>query len=78
MQVLFAFCIAWMITRAKAGVGLFRTIFYLPTMAPPVAATLGFVYLFNPATGPGQHDPARIGIDGAALVPVALAGRSPR
>ena len=32
--------------------GFFRTVFYLPTMAPAVAATLGFVYLFNPATGP--------------------------
>jgi multiple sugar transport system permease protein len=29
-----------------------RTIFYLPTLAPPVAATLGFVYLFNARTGP--------------------------
>ena len=64
LQVLFAFGIAWMITRAKAGVGLFRTIFYLPTMAPPVAATLGFVYLFNPATGPVNTLLSKIGIEG--------------
>ena len=32
--------------------GIFRTIFYLPALAPPVAATLAFVYLLNPATGP--------------------------
>ena len=55
LQVLFAFGIALMLTRAKRGAGFFRTIFYLPALAPPVAATLGFVYLLNPATGPGQH-----------------------
>jgi multiple sugar transport system permease protein len=41
-----------LLTKARRGVGLFRTIFYLPTLAPPVAATLGFVYLLNPSTGP--------------------------
>ena len=51
--------------------GIYRTVFYLPALAPPVAATLGFVYLLNPATGPvntllrpGRHR-------GPALVPVA-------
>jgi multiple sugar transport system permease protein len=52
LQVLFAFGVAAMITRARSGVGFFRTVFYLPTLAPPVAATLGFTYLLNPATGP--------------------------
>ena len=52
LQVLFAFGIALMLTRARTGAGVFRTIFYLPALAPPVAATLGFVYLLNPATGP--------------------------
>jgi multiple sugar transport system permease protein len=52
LQVLFAFSIAVMLTRARRGAGVFRTIFYLPTLVPPVAATLGFVYLLNPATGP--------------------------
>jgi multiple sugar transport system permease protein len=52
LQVLFAFGVAGMVTRARSGVGFFRTVFYLPTLAPPVAATLGFTYLLNPATGP--------------------------
>jgi multiple sugar transport system permease protein len=52
LQVLFAFGIALMLARAKRGVGLFRTLFYLPALAPPVAATMAFVYLLNPATGP--------------------------
>src|SRR2546421_623812 len=47
LQVLFAFGIALMLARARRGVGIFRTIFYLPALAPPVAATLGFVYILK-------------------------------
>ena len=64
LQVLFAFGVAVMLTRAKRGVGVFRTVFYLPALIPPVAATLGFVYLLNPATGPVNTLLAKIGIDG--------------
>jgi multiple sugar transport system permease protein len=52
LQVIFAFGVAMMLARARQGVGFFRTIFYLPALAPPVAATLSFVYILNPATGP--------------------------
>ena len=52
LQVMFAFGVALMLARARRGLGVFRTIFYLPALAPPVAATLGFVYILNPATGP--------------------------
>jgi multiple sugar transport system permease protein len=51
-RVLFAIGTALLLTRARRGAGLFRTVFYLPTLAPPVAATLAFVYLLNPSTGP--------------------------
>jgi multiple sugar transport system permease protein len=64
LQVLFAFSIAVMITRARLGIGFFRTVFYLPTMAPAVAATLGFVFLFNPATGPVNTILEALGIQG--------------
>jgi multiple sugar transport system permease protein len=63
-QVLFAFGVAAMVVRARAGVGFFRTVFYLPTLAPPVAATLGFTFLLNPATGPVNTLLAKIGITG--------------
>jgi multiple sugar transport system permease protein len=52
LNVMFAFGVALMLARARQGVGFFRTIFYLPALAPPVAATLSFVYILNPATGP--------------------------
>jgi multiple sugar transport system permease protein len=63
-QVLFAFGIAAMVVRAKAGAGFFRTVFYLPTLAPPVAATLCFTYLLNPATGPVNTILGKVGITG--------------
>ncbi len=63
-NVLFAFGVATMLTRAKAGVGFFRTVFYLPALVPPVAATLGFVYLLNPATGPINVILNKLGIEG--------------
>ena len=64
LQVLFAFGMAVMLTRGKRGVGFFRTVFYLPALIPPVAATLGFVYLLNPATGPTNTLLDNLGIDG--------------
>src|SRR5215213_2444227 len=64
LQALFALGIALMLSRARRGVGVFRTVFYLPALAPPVAATLGFVYLLNPATGPVNGALGLIGIEG--------------
>jgi multiple sugar transport system permease protein len=64
LQVLFALGIAIMLSRARRGVGAFRTVFYLPALAPPVAATLGFVYLLNPATGPVNTILEKVGIQG--------------
>jgi len=64
LQVVFALGIALMLARARRGVGAFRTIFYLPALAPPVAATLGFVYILNPATGPINTLLGHLGIQG--------------
>ncbi|MCX6049420.1 MAG: sugar ABC transporter permease [Chloroflexi bacterium] len=36
--------------RAK-GIGLYRTLFYLPSLAPPVASTIIFVVMFNSQGG---------------------------
>ena len=63
-NALFAFGIALMLSRARRGNGFFRTIFYLPALVPPVAATLGFVYLLNPGTGPVNSLLGALGIQG--------------
>jgi multiple sugar transport system permease protein len=52
LQVIFACSIAMLVSRARRGVGIYRTIFYLPALTPPVAATLGFLFILNPSTGP--------------------------
>jgi len=37
-------------TQAK-GISIYRTIFYLPTLVPPVAATIVFILIFSPDRG---------------------------
>jgi multiple sugar transport system permease protein len=54
LQVVFAIGCATVLNRVKRGVGVYRTIFFLPTMVPVVAAVLGFVFLLNPS-GPIDH-----------------------
>jgi multiple sugar transport system permease protein len=49
LQVVFAIVSATALTRVKRGLTLYRTVFFLPSMVPLVAATLGFIYLLNPA-----------------------------
>ena len=63
LTVAFGFGIALLLTRAQRGVGVFRTIFYLPALVPPVAATLAFVYILNPSSGPVNTILSRLGIE---------------
>jgi multiple sugar transport system permease protein len=51
-RIVFAIFTAALLTKRSRSIGVYRTVFFLPSMAPAVAATLGFVYLLNPATGP--------------------------
>ena len=53
-----------LLTQLRRGAGFFRTVFFLPALAPPVAATIAFVYLLKPGTGPVNAFLARLGIDG--------------
>jgi multiple sugar transport system permease protein len=53
-----------LVMRIKRGVGALRTVLYLPYLAPPVAATLAFVFLLNPGTGPVNQGLNKIGING--------------
>ena len=64
LRVAFALGVASVVARLRSGVGLVRTLCYLPALAPPVAATLAFVFLFNPGTGPVNGFLRLLGIDG--------------
>jgi multiple sugar transport system permease protein len=52
LEVVFGIVIASLVVTPRRGIRAYRTIFYLPTMVPPVAGALAFLYLLNPATGP--------------------------
>ncbi|QLH21793.1 carbohydrate ABC transporter permease [Streptomyces sp. Rer75] len=62
LRVVFGLGIGLLVTKVKSGVGFFRTAFYLPYLAPPVAATVAFVFLLNPGTGPVNDILGQIGI----------------
>lgn len=65
LRIAFAIFTAWLLTRAKLGSRVYRTLYFMPSMAPPAAAALAFVLVFQPAFGPvnqllraaGWHDP---------------------
>jgi multiple sugar transport system permease protein len=63
-QILFGLSTAALLARTRRGSSVYRTLFYLPALVPPVAGTLAFVYLLKPGTGPVNHFLAKIGIDG--------------
>jgi multiple sugar transport system permease protein len=52
LRVVFGLCLGLLVIKVKRGASLLRTVFYLPYLAPPVAATMAFAFLLNPGTGP--------------------------
>lgn len=66
LRVLFGLGIGLLITKIKTATGVFRTLFYLPYLAPPVAATMAFAFLLNPGTGPVNSILERAGLPAPA------------
>lgn len=62
-STLFGLITASVVLRIRRGAGVFRTLFYLPFLAPPVAATLAFVFVLSP-NGPINSLLGKIGIQG--------------
>jgi multiple sugar transport system permease protein len=67
LSMLVALGTAMLLTRPRRGMKVYRTILFLPTMAPPVAAALAFFVIFNPATGPVNQLLSGIGIKNPPL-----------
>jgi multiple sugar transport system permease protein len=63
-RILFALGVSQVLLTVKRGQGLVRALFYLPALAPPVAATLMFVFLFNPGSGLANTVLRAVGIEG--------------
>jgi multiple sugar transport system permease protein len=62
LKLVIAFGLASLLNMAVRGIGFYRTIFYLPTLVPPIAATVVFILLFSPAGGPINTILAWVGI----------------
>ena len=62
LRIVFALFTAWVLTKPKRGSSIYRTIFFLPSMVPTVAASMAFTYIFNPAYGPINRGLEAIGI----------------
>ena len=52
LRIVFGIFTAWLLTLPRSGGRTYRTLYFLPSMAPPVAAALAFVLIFNPEYGP--------------------------
>ncbi len=65
LRIAFAIFTAWLLTLPTRGSRVYRTLYFMPSIAPPVAASLAFILVFQPAFGPinqilrslGWHDP---------------------
>lgn len=52
LRLLIAFGLALLLNMSVRGIGLYRTLLYLPALVPPVAASIVFILLFTPNAGP--------------------------
>jgi multiple sugar transport system permease protein len=64
LRLFWALMTATLLTMKVSGQRYYRTLYYLPTMVPPVAAALAFTYLLNPDLGPVNGVLAHLGIPG--------------
>ena len=63
-RIVAAIVTAMLLNRIRQGRSVYRTLFYLPALAPPVVATLAFVSILKPGTGPVNTLLAKVGIEG--------------
>lgn len=63
LRICFALLTAWILTKPKRGSSIYRTIFFLPSMVPAVAASMVFTYIFNPAYGTINRGLEALGVD---------------
>ncbi|MCY3564469.1 MAG: sugar ABC transporter permease [Acidimicrobiia bacterium] len=61
-----ALVLALLLNRPVRGIGIHRTLFYMPAVVPPVAGTIVFLLLLEPRAGPLNTAIETVGIDGPA------------
>lgn len=60
--------VALMLNMKIRGIGLYRTIYFLPSILPAVASGIIWVWIFNPRYGLLNHLLEKIGIEGPAWI----------
>ena len=66
--VLVAFLVAVLLNNAKHGRGVFRTIYYLPVLVPPVASAVLWLWIYNPDAGLLNSLLKAVGLPGSSWV----------
>jgi len=66
LNIIFAFFTALLLNMEIKGLSVYRTIFYLPTIMPPVAGVLLWLWILNPRYGILNYFLSLIGIRGPA------------
>ena len=61
-----ALILALLLNRPVRGIGIHRTLFYMPAVVPPVAGTIVFLLLLEPRAGPLNTAIETVGLDGPA------------
>src|SRR5262245_19728078 len=51
LGLILSLALAVLLNTRSVGIGVYRTLFYLPSLVPPVASTIIFVILFQPRNG---------------------------
>jgi multiple sugar transport system permease protein len=63
LGVLISLLLAMALNRGLRGATIYRTVFYLPTLAPAAASTLPWSWLLNPEVGPVNYLLSQAGLD---------------
>ena len=64
LGIIFALVIAMLLNQNVLGLGVWRTVYYLPSIVSGVAVSILWLYLLNPRFGLINQMLARVGIDG--------------
>lgn len=51
ISLLLSLLLALLLNMRSVGIGIYRTLFYLPSLVPPIASTLTFLVMFDPRAG---------------------------
>ena len=67
LRIVFGIFTAWLLTLPRSGSRTYRTLYFLPSMAPPAAAALAFVLVFQPQFGPVNQILQHLGVGSPPL-----------